>query len=424
MNPGLPTTLSWPAPPAAPVASTRAAWLGPSAIVSLVAGFLTPFTVSLVGELPLGELALIGTAAWALLCLCVNRALPGELFHARSLRTLLLCQAIALLGYVIADFYWHSALRDVVRGWSRMVFLVVDIVAITYLFSRSRHNFLWLLAGLMAGEVAHTLAFGALFDDSWKFGFGVPVTYAALFLASFAGPFAVVGAALGLAALHFAMDFRSVGGLCVGLAAITLLQLLPRAWRAWALPFGLVAAFALVTGLYSHAQDNGDSYRASRSDIDRSSMIQAALEAVVESPFIGHGSWFSRSHVYDQFMQIRDDAAKEAGIGGFSGPNEEPEDVALHSQLLVALAEGGVLGGAFFIAFGAGILRTLGREVLTQRWQRTSAVRVLLLMFAAWNLLLSPFSGAHRVGIALAVGLMLLMQAENAGRTREEAAVP
>jgi hypothetical protein len=388
--------------------------------LGLLAGFLTPFTVSVVGELPIGELVLIGTAAWALFCAVVNHALPGRLFHARYLRVLLVCQAVALLGYVIADWHWHSALRDIVRGWSRMIFLVIDIVAVTYLFGRSRHNFLWFLAGLLTGEVARTLIFGSLFGDTWKFGFGVPVTYGVLFLASFAGPWAVILAALGLGALHFTMDFRSVGGLCIGLASLTLLQQLPRGLRPWALPFGLAAALGLVAAIYTHAQAAGDDHRASRSDIDRGAMVQAALEAVYASPFIGHGSWFSRSHVYDDFMQIRDDAAKEAGVGGFSGPNEDPEDTALHSQILVALAEGGLLGGAFFIAFGVGIVRALGREALRERWQRVSPVRVLLLLFAGWNLLLSPFSGAHRVGIALAVGVMLLLQTEQADRDRAE----
>src|SRR5262245_40698572 len=134
MNPSLPTTLAWPAPPVpAATAAPRDAWFGPASAVAALAGFLTPFTISLVGELPLGELVLFATAAWGLLCIGINHALPGRLFHSRYLRTLLVCQAVALVGYVIADFYWHSAPRDMVRGWSRMIFVVIDVLAITYL---------------------------------------------------------------------------------------------------------------------------------------------------------------------------------------------------------------------------------------------------------------------------------------------------
>lgn len=410
----------WPSPYAPAADEPASLWFGPSSVVAFIGGLLTPFTISLVGELPLGELVLIAAAAWALFCTAVHRALPGRLFHARYLRALLIGQAVALLGYIIADYHWHSAMRDVVRGWSRMIFVVIDLLALTYLFSRSKHNFLWLLAGLLVGEAARTLIFGALFSDTWKFGYGVPVTYGVIFLASFAGPYAVAVASLGLGALHFFMDFRSVGGMCIGLAALTLLQQFPRGFRGWALPFGLAAALGLVAVIYSHALDTGDAHRASRSDIDRGSMVQAATEAVWESPFVGHGSWFSRSRVYDDFMQIREDAAKEAGVGGFQGANEEPENVALHSQILVALAEGGLLGGAFFFVFGFGLVRELSIETMRERWRREVPVRTLVLLFAAWNLLLSPFSGAHRVSIALAAALMLLIRAERASRQRQE----
>jgi hypothetical protein len=44
---------------------------------------------------------------------------------------------------------------------------------------------------------------------------------------------------------------------------------------------------------------------------------------------------------------------------------------------------------------------------------------VFLLLLASWHLVMSLFSGAHRVYIALAAGLILLIQAE---RTPEEPA--
>ncbi|HVU16671.1 MAG TPA: O-antigen ligase family protein [Candidatus Didemnitutus sp.] len=382
---------------------------GPGMVLSVAAGFFTAFTVSLVGEMPVGEIVLFLVAGWAGLCAILHQAVPGPLFHERMFRTLMISQAIALAGYVIADVAWRSALLDVARGWSRMIFLAIDLVAFTYLFGRSPRNFLWFLGGRLVGDVAQAMIFGALFGDTWKFGIGVPLTFAAIYLASFGGPFLVVLVALAFGALHFVLDFRSVGGLCVGLAAFAAIQLLPIGWRKMAVPLGVILALSLVVTIYSTTRRDDDPHRASRSDVDRSSMIRAATEAFVHSPLIGHGSWFSRSHVYDNFLQIRDDAAKEADIGGFIGPNEEPEPVALHSQILVALAEGGLLGGAFFIVFGADIVRALYCQAMTETWVRSNAVRILALLFAAWNLWMSPFSGAHRVNIAMVAGLLLLM---------------
>lgn len=413
MHSGPSSAVSWPAREAGFAEPAATGWIGPSALVAATAGFLTAFTISLVGEMPLGEIVLLATAAWAALCAVVHRGLPGPLFRCRYLGVLLACQMVALLAYAVADFYWSSHPRDMARGWGRLVFLTVDILAVAYLFGRSRHNFLWFLAGQLAGDLAHFASFGALFDDAWKFGYGIPLTYAGVLLASCAGPVAVMVVAGGLGALHFAMDFRSVGGICMLLAGAAALQALPRGLRVWALPCGAVVILAVATVLFNHVrQDDALQHRSSRSDVDRTAMIQAAAEAFLASPLIGHGSWFSRSDVNDNFTQIRADLAKEEGVGGFVGPNEEPEDVALHSQILVALAEGGLFGGAFFFAYGAGLAWALWDQVMVQAWRRDRAARVLLLLFASWHLVMSPFSGAHRVYIAMAVGLVVLVQIE------------
>jgi hypothetical protein len=413
MNPGIPSPLAWPASAAGTDSPRPASWFGPATFVTVCAGFLTPFTVSLVGEMPIGELLLLAAAGWAGLCAIVHHLPPGPLFSRRYLIVLLVCQLVALLAYILSDFYRQSAPRDMARGWARMVLLAIDILALAYLLGRSPHNLLWFLGGQIAGDLANFLLFGARFEDTWKFGYGIPLTYGVILLSSLAGRAGVLLAAGGLGALHFAMDFRSLGGLCLLLAAATGLQMLPQRFRLWALPCCLLATLVVASLLFTRVRSGDEmEHRASRSDVDRSAMIQAATEAFLASPLIGHGSWFSRSDVYDNFVQIRADLAREAGVGGFVGPNEEPEDVALHSQILVTLAEGGIFGAAFFIAFGGGLLWTLWNLVMVRTWRRDFSIRVFLLLLSGWHLFMSPFSGAHRVYIALAVGLILLVQAE------------
>ncbi len=83
--------------------------------------------------------------------------------------------------------------------------------------------------------------------------------------------------------------------------------------------------------------------------------------------------------------------------------------MAIHSQILVCLAEGGLLGGVFFLFYGAMLLWALGWLVLTQRWQLWTHLGVFFLLLKLCDLATSPFSGAHRVLIAAAVGLILLL---------------
>lgn len=372
-------------------------------------GALTPFTVSLVGEMPLGEFVLIAAAAWAGLCLIINRAWPGPLLRHPLLWTLLAAQLVAFVAYVASDLYRGSSPHDMARGWGRMVFLAVDLIGVAYLFGCARRNLVFFLLGESLGSLASVALVGPMFDDWWKFGLGTPVTFFAFLLAPLAGPLAAAVAALGLGAVHFVLDYRSYGGLCLIAGMTTLLQIAAPRLRWWLAPLVAGATAIGVIWIYDATQVGE---RATRSDIERTAMVTAAVEAIKASPWIGHGSWFSNSDVYDNFMLLRHEAAVRQHVGGFALPNQTPDSMALHSQLLVALAEGGVFGATFFFVFGAGLLWALGHTIFAQRWHRLAPLQTLLLLSALWNLLFSPFSGAHRVSIAMACGLVLLLRVE------------
>jgi hypothetical protein len=383
-------------------------WLSPSAWLSFLAGFGTAFTISLVGEMPVGEIILMAVAGWAVVCVVLNRAWPGPLLGRRFLWGLLVAQLVALGGYVFSDLYRHSFPLDMARGWSRMVFLAIDIVAVAYLFGCARRNFFVFQLGQCLGAVASALLLGPLFGDMWKFGIGAPVTYLVFFIAPLAGAFAAMLAAVALGVIHFMQDYRSVGGLCLLVGMLTFLQISPRRFRLWLAPLMLAASVGAMLWIYG--QQQGDGTRATRSDVERSSMAIAAFEAFEQSPLIGHGSWFSNTDVYDNFMVIRHAEAKQAHVGGFADPNTDPGAAAVHSQILVALAEGGLFGGAFFFVYGAGLISTLYDLVFVRRWHRLTPFCTLVLLSALWDYFCSPFSGAQRVSIAMTCGLILLLQ--------------
>jgi hypothetical protein len=417
--PRLPRWAVIPPAPVAPLARLFAPLLRPSVVFTLIAGVLTPFTVSLGGEMPIGELALFAAAAWALLIVAISHAWPGGLWRDPVFLGLLGCQAFALVAYVASDLYRGSAPHDFIRGWARMIFLGIDLAAVAYLVGCSALNFVVLLVGVQLGEVFKVHLQGALFDDYWKFGYAAPVTVGVLLIAGRLGLFASVCAAAGLGIVHFYFDFRSLGMLCLVVAAFLGVQAFPRLVRAWIAPLGLAGALVLVGIIYSHTRSDREGQRSTRSDVERSSMVIAALEAFRDSPLLGHGSWFSRTDVMDNFMIIREERARMAGVGGFAGSNEEEEGVTLHSQLLVTLAEGGVFGAAFFIPFAFGLVWALYQQVIVRAWTEFSPVRHYVLVLALFHVFLSPFSGAHRVGIALAAALVVLIHRERT-EAREE----
>ncbi len=392
-----------------------------SGLLSLAAGVLTPFTVSLGGEMPLGELLLFVAAGWALLIMAMAQAWPGPLWRNGVFITFMVGQALALAAYVASDIYRGSAPNDFIRGWARMIFLGVDLAAVAYLVGCNARNFLLLLVGVQLGEVAKVHLEGALFGDYWKFGYALPFTIGVMLLAGRGGVLLAATAAAGLGLAHFVLDFRSLGLICLLVAACLAVQVFPRNLRTVLAPLGLLCGVALGLAVYAQTRSDRDGDRSTRSNVERSAMVIAGLEAFRESPLLGHGSWFSRTKVIDNFMIIREEGARDAGVGGFAGANEIEEDaVALHSQLIVTLAEGGLFGAAFFIPFTIGLFWALHNQIVVSPWSALTPVRVFVLSLALFHVFLSPFSGAHRVGIALAAILVVLIHREH--RLAREAA--
>ena len=389
-------------------------------IAAFFVGLLSPFTVSLVGEMPVGEVVLLMVFGWMVVYLTIEHRWPGNLLRNRLLRWMLVCQGFALLGYVISDLCWGSSPLDMARGWARMAFLGIDLFTLGYLFLAGRKGTLIALQwGAVIGGMIPPLIARPLFGDYWKFGFGTPVCLAVLLLLPSVGFWLGEAALFGLCALNFLLNFRSLSATFLVVSVLLLVIKQPVVVRLFILPvFVLLTGMALVvfTELSGAANRNHDL----RSDVSRTAMLEAAAHGFVEHPLMGNGSWFSRSDVINDFLERRFEKAQEIHLGGIARQamaTDEENPYAIHSQLLVALAEGGILGGAFFLLYGAALFWTTAHVVLFQRWTGFSALYLYVLINAFFNLLMSPFSGVHRVYIAVASGLVLVIWGEEyAGR--------
>ena len=390
-------------------------------IAAFLVGLLSPYTVSLVGEMPVGEIVLLCVFVWMAAQVMLEHRLPGRLWSNPLLHWMLVCQGMALVGYVMSDFIWHSRTLDEIRGWARMVFLAIDLLALAYLFAEGGGRaLLWLLWGEAVGGAIQPLFMRPLFGEYWKFGFGTPVSLAVLLLLPGVGFWFGLFLTVGMSALHFALNFRSMGGLFLVLAGFLVLQRMPLRMRAVCIPLTALLAVGALAWIANRSATANRSHDL-RSDISRKAMLKAAWHGVEDHPFIGNGSWLGRSGVINDYLAIRYATAQEEHLGGIGheeAPLDEAQSYAIHSQILVALAEGGILGGAFFLLYGTLLVASLAYYVLFRPWSRYSALYLFMLLLALFNLLMSPFSGVHRVYIATASGLLLLLWNEYSAQRR------
>lgn len=376
--------------------------------VALLVGLSNAFTIRLVGLMPISEIFLLAVAAYTLVSALVNHRVTAPLVTNRLFGILLFCQAIALSGYLIADYYRESLPGDAVRGWARMIFLAIDIFSLSVLFGKSPHVFTAYLVGV-ALSASKILFETPLFGDYWKFGYGYPFTMLVLVLSPLLGSSGAIFGALGIGFVHYIMDYRSMAAACWFVAALGLLNQFSPWLRRASLLMGVIGLVAALTAS-SVSKHESDNARHGRSNAERSAMITAATEAIVASPFFGHGSWFSRTNVMEEFVEIRTENARLAGVGGFDETNGE--EMAIHSQILVSMAEGGILGGAFFIGYGFGLMWALYFCAMVRPWDYSSLGYLLILVCSLMALCFSPFSGFSRVEIAAATGVMLMLWRE------------
>ena len=389
-------------------------------MISLLVGFVLPVMITFVGKIPLSELLLLVVLLHAALALTSTRNLPAPLPSPRILAFVLVAQFVAFGSYIVSDL-WHQSLPfDMIRGWVRMIFLLLDTAALALLFGAGNRTFILLQIGLVLSTL-FTFLDGPLFGDYWKFCFAYPVTVLILLATPrLLGFWATAAASVVLGGFHLHMGFRSLGWECLLLAGLLVGRTLPRLWRKClflaCLPIVIVGISSGFTTLLS-----GPRGEATRSNVERSSMMQAAWEGFLASPIIGNGSWFSRSNVWDNFLLIRAQRERESG-GGLGFDNTDLHGAAIHSQLLTALAEGGLLGGTFFIIYTVLLLFGFWYLLTEAPWHWLMPIRLSILITSLCGVMLTPFSGISRLYIAMAVALNLVLLAERNGFLRRRKA--
>ena len=155
------------------------------AILCVLTGFLSAFTISLGGLMPVGELILLAVFPWVLIRAYFRRSWPSRIQQLGWFRLLLLLAGFTALGYVASDLYRSTAFDNLVRGWARVGFLVIDLVAIAYLIDSSWQRLQLFVFALYVGGTVNALISGPLHGEWWKFGIGYVTTTFVLFI--FAG---------------------------------------------------------------------------------------------------------------------------------------------------------------------------------------------------------------------------------------------
>jgi hypothetical protein len=410
-------------------------------INSLVAFVLGVFHVA--------QIKLVGVLLGSdILALCV---VPLYLLNKRRLRGLLkeryLFYGLALwfLGAIVTDVYRATPAEDYSRGWSKLVFFALNLSALQLLSGGRFEPLRAAILGGVFGGLLELLFFpseyqrGGLLDPTtWKFGLGPLLTILAAIVGSypftkrFFGPLGVAGPIFILAAANLAMNARSsfgitavVGLYCLLKAAIDARpqmkrRLSPLVFASFALlglgaAQGLTAVYAVAAGSGALGVEAKEKYEAQTSgdlSLLQSGRVESvvSLQAIADSPILGHGSWARDIH----YVALLVDRLGAAGVT-IAGNPFESDLIPSHSHLFGAWVEAGILGGLFWIGVEIAGIMALYRVLKIASAPISLVSYTLFGMF--WAVLFSPFGQEQRFWQATNICVVLwVLRAPLSGR--------
>jgi hypothetical protein len=332
---------------------------------------------------------------------------------------------------VVTDLIRLTQFDDYSRGWLKIAFLLTNFAAIVLLISNQRRRivlFAWgLVFGILIDYAVSPSAQAA--RGYWKFGIGAAVTYGVVLIGChprlYRIPFLTSGLLGVMGVVALSQDARSLGGECLLAAAyVAGQQILGKRGTFQRIGLGrmvaigaaaALVAFGVLT-LYGYGASRGlfgaeSAYKYTHQTTGKFGLliggrpqVYAEAQAMTDSPLIGHGSWARNSEYNLNLLRALYRAGYTIDQATISGLTHD-DYVPVHSYILGAWVEAGILGGLFWIF----VLFVAVSVVLhAYRWDDPlSPFVVLIAISLLWDLFFSPFGAGSRLSVAFFIAVLL-----------------
>jgi O-antigen ligase len=386
----------------------------------LFCGLTSPIIIQALGLLFLGEIVL---SLFGILIL-LNRFFPSpnrstvQMLSSPILQQSLIALSITFFGYFISDWHAHSSTADCLRGWARLVFLILDIVALCCVSIQNRWNLWWFSIGLGVGGVIRSIIIGDIFNpENWKGLFSPAISLLLLICTSPIPNQYILAGLIGLFGLvNVLLDARILALQCLVVSAITWVKIK----NVTRIPIkkiliSLGIAFLLLLTVYSHTEGQYAS-RRDGSNVTRLAGYQVAVKAILESPVLGYGSWAKNKEYANEYI----DLIKLS----YPAPlrlklYQETAYIPAHSQIVQAWIEGGIFGIAFFLWYGYRLIWGFMFLVNQPFYNRFFPLFLFNVVTAFWHFLASPFASGHRITMAISIATLCILNLEDYYNVRQ-----
>ncbi len=385
-------------------------------------GFFSSFFINIGGQLYISEIAFV--------IVCMFLFAKGRVFLTANLKRILGLGVLWLFVQILTDLVQGTSVDDYLRGWASIGFLLLDIFTLFALVAGRATRIYFFLIGYAIGGLAHLLFQPSPFfvAEPWKFGFAEPVILLVLL--------AIVRSARSRFELmkFWILPLIFLGGLSLYLNSRTnawlvfltagliafrfsrfgrrLLLLRMRTGSIVVVGFFIIALTFGVLKLYQFTVSNGWLGEDAKAKyvlqynpkfgligilVGGRSQILGSMQAIVDSPWMGQGSW-ARDPKYRLYVYQLEELGYKL-TGNIENYIYKTDLIPSHGHFFQAWIWAGPIG-AFFWLF---VLLVVGRYAL--RSFRSPNAFFPLIMFlsasAVWDIFFSPFGAGMRISWAL-----------------------
>jgi hypothetical protein len=362
--------------------------------------------------------------------LALLAALPVALLrHSDRLKqkpvpTILALGTLWLVAQIVTDLVQHSAPEDYLRGWLRIALILVSFIVVWTVVCTSLVRFVLFGLGVTLGGLAtlYVQPSDQMLDSPWKFGLSSPITALVVTGVAFAGRryLRIVVPLVLLTVVHSYANTRSLALICLLTAAYSVFQMsmAGKRRRMGGGRIALLAGTAAIcifgfTTLYSYYAEQGVFGVYAQQKLEAQSgqgglllggrsEILASGQAILDSPFLGHGSW-ARDPAY---AAILEENRAALGYKVFQGGKKD-DLIPTHSHIFGSWVEAGLAGAIFwlYVFFYAirSLMKVSGQEPLLPLFAYTGFVFL-------WDVFFSPISAERRFVTPYYIAAMILLR--------------
>jgi hypothetical protein len=326
-----------------------------------------------------------------------------------------------LISQIGTDIVRQSSPEDYLRGWGNILFFITNFAALYLLLRTDRRICLYATGFALSMTIKYFVNPDPMVaEDPWKWGLAWPVTLSFALISTVAYSrrktviALVVLALASLLNLHY--NYRSMA--LFSFATLCCLLLGLRKNNSQQSPFKLAVMVLCLAAcgwgfqkLYEYEASSGalgqdalEKYKAQSAGklglvIGGRSESLVSIQAVMDSPIIGHGSWARDAHYVALYQDAR-------VANGYKITPAKNDLIPAHSHILGAWVDAGVLGAVFW--FVTLLLTLQGMQYLLVYPLPLRVLSVFCGFSLLWDIPFSAFGSGRRFITPVYVILMIV----------------